>query len=99
MTTLDWLFGALLGLTGAGFHLWVTHYRSRLVKRGRAAASFALFAVGLLGPALAIVVGARLSAPAAWSAAFVLVTSHRIALVWLRRRLSEPLVSRRGEAS
>ena len=86
MIWFELMLGATLGAMGAGWHLWLVWQRACWALRGRSAQAWLSYPLGLLGPVLAVVVAAQLSAPAAWAtlAGILLVR----ALFWLRTRES-----------
>jgi hypothetical protein len=67
MIWFEFMLGATLGAVGACWHLWIVWQRARWSLGGRGAQAWLGFPLGLLGPALAVVVAAQLSARAAWA--------------------------------
>lgn len=80
MTVMQVLIGAACGVLGAAWHLLCLAGRARLIVRGRRQWALALFPLGLLGPALAVLAAARVGPLAAWLSPLGLVAMRAWAL-------------------
>jgi hypothetical protein len=86
MTTLfGVLLGVLLGAVSAAWHLGWTRWRAGLAVGGRPWLALALAPVGLLGPAAAVLLAARVEPAAAWAVPVGLVALRQLFLARLRR--------------
>lgn len=63
---LDALTGMALGALGGGMHLWVVHYRTRVLLERGALRALLAYPLGLVPPAIALLTAARYSPQAAW---------------------------------
>jgi len=74
------VLGFLLGSLGGAAHLAVTRWRASLALSRGAALALLTYPLALLGPAAAILVAARIAAPAAWIAPVGLIVTRALIL-------------------
>ena len=78
--------GVCLGALAAGAHLAVVRVRAGLVVAHKSAAAWALYPVGLLGPALAVLAAAHLDPRSAWTAPLGILLLRSAVLRHVARR-------------
>lgn len=84
--TLYLVFGLVLGALGGAFHLLLTRLRARLTCTGRPGLGLLLLPVALGGPAVSVLIAARVAPVAAFATLIGLVTLRSI---WLRGAFPE----------